>query len=200
MPMPLPLIQAASQTGFTDVHLAVLTGSVATSLISVVDALNESYRIVQQATSSAASNAINRLSVRFAAGTNELAQLVRRDQDLSDENERLDKILIDAVSKEPSKRDATNEQRLRDRLTSIATERAEIQTSLNERFPEFAALSKPTATTVKDTQALLADDEALVIFYFDRKSYVWIVTRTDADWLGVKVAAKELGVACTRFG
>jgi CHAT domain-containing protein/tetratricopeptide (TPR) repeat protein len=189
----LPLIQAASQTGFTDVHLAVLTGSVATSLISVVDALNESYRIVQQATSSAASNAINRLSVRFAAGTNELAQLVRRDQDLSDENERLDKILIDAVSKEPSKRDATNEQRLRDRLTSIATERAEIQTSLNERFPEFAALSKPTATTVKDTQALLADDEALVIFYFDRKSYVWIVTRTDADWLGVKVAAKELG-------
>jgi hypothetical protein len=49
------------------------------------------------------------LAVRFAAGTDDLAQLVRKDQDLSAENERLDKDLVVAVSKPPNQRDANRE-------------------------------------------------------------------------------------------
>jgi Tetratricopeptide repeat len=88
----LPLVRASVQKGFvrTQVYLNILTGAVAKSLVLKTDAIDESYQVVQRGTSSAASNAINRLSVRFAAGNDELAQLIRRDQDLSDENERLD--------------------------------------------------------------------------------------------------------------
>jgi hypothetical protein len=172
--------------------LDVLTGVLANALMTKIEALNESYQVVQREASSAASNAINQLSVRFAAGNDDLAQLVRREQDLSGKNESLDKSLIDAVSKEASKRDLPTELRIRDRLKSIATERTEIETSLNQRFPKFAGLSKPAPISVRDTQALLRDDEALVVFDFDDKSYAWVITRTDADWVGLKITAKEV--------
>jgi tetratricopeptide (TPR) repeat protein len=109
----LPLVREAAQMGFERkwVSLAVLTGAVDKSVIERSDALDEGYQVVQRATSSAASNAINQLFVRFAAGNDQLAQLVRRDQDLSSENERLDKLIVEAVSKEPSKRDATAEEK-----------------------------------------------------------------------------------------
>jgi CHAT domain-containing protein/Tfp pilus assembly protein PilF len=191
----LPLLRTTAQNGFDqkDTHLAVLTGAATEALVTKSDALNESYQVIQRATSSAASNAINQLSIRFAAGSDQLAQIVRRDQDLSAENESLDKLLINAVSKEPSRRNAATEQRIRDRLTYLANERAQIQTTLNERFPEFTALSKPSPTSVKDTQALLADDESLIIFDFDSESYAWVVTRQSGDWIKVKITTEELG-------
>jgi CHAT domain-containing protein/Flp pilus assembly protein TadD len=190
----LPLIRTAANKGFDrkTIHLAVLTGALTNALITRTEALEESYEVIQRATSSAASNAISQLSIRFAAGNDQLAQLIRRDQDLGAENENLDKFLIAAVGQEPSKRDLPTEQRIRDRLKSISIERAEIGTLLNQRFPNFAALSKPTPITVKDTQPLLSDDEALVVFDFDDKSNAWIITGADADWVELKITAKQL--------
>jgi tetratricopeptide (TPR) repeat protein len=190
----LPLIRTAAQNGFDEknTHLAILESGLNKSLIPKAEVLAESYEVVQRAISSAASTAINQLSVRFAAGNDELARLIRREQDLSAENASLDNLLINASAKEPSKRNAVAEQEIRDRLKSIATDRAEIQAALYRRFPDFAALSKPAPTSLRDTQGVLGEDEALVIFDFGRKSYLWIVTRTDTDWLGAKVTAKEL--------
>jgi CHAT domain-containing protein len=190
----LPLVRTAAQKGFDrkDIHLALLTSAVTASLVTVTDALNESYMVVQQAISSATANAINQLSIRFATGTDQLAQLVRREQDLAAEKANLDKILIDAVAKEPSRRDPVKEQEIRSRLKAVATERTEIENSLNQRFPDFAVLSKPTPISVKDTQSLLTDDEALLVIDFDTKSYAWVITRQNADWVELEVTAKYL--------
>ena len=38
---------------------------------------------------------------------------------------------------------------------------------------------------------MLADDEALVVFDLDIKSYAWVITKTDANWTELKVAAKD---------
>ena len=90
----------------------------------------------------------------------------------------LDKAIIAAVSNEPSKRDAAAEQRIRDRIAVIAKERDDLQAVLTREFPDYAALSNPQPLTVKDIQALLADDEALVVIDLgDKKSYVWAITR-----------------------
>jgi tetratricopeptide (TPR) repeat protein len=186
----LPLVRTTAAVGFDrkGTHLTVLTDAVTATLIPEMDAFSESYEVVQRAVSSAASKAINQLSVRFAAGTTELAQLIRRDQDLSVENDALNKILTDAVSKEPSGRNPGKEQIIRDRLRSIATERAEIDRSLNEVFPEFAALARPAPTPAKDAQTLLRPDEALVVFDFDTKSYAWVLTETNAEWVSLPIA------------
>jgi hypothetical protein len=97
---------------------------------------------------------------RFAAGTEELAQFVRKDQDLTAEAERLDKIIIAAVSKIPAERHATSEDQIRKRIANIKLERDKLQYIFNQRFPEYVALSKPQPVTVEQTQALLADNEA----------------------------------------
>jgi CHAT domain-containing protein len=45
---------------------------------------------------------------------------------------------------------------------------------------------------LQETQALLADDEALLVFDFDANSYAWIITKNNADWAELKVSAKDL--------
>jgi CHAT domain-containing protein len=46
--------------------------------------------------------------------------------------------------------------------------------------------------SIPDTQALLADDEALLVFDFADKSYAWIITNNDADWTELKISAGDL--------
>jgi CHAT domain-containing protein len=190
----LPFVRTAAEKGFNQkgIYLPILIGAVAKSLITNTDALDEGYRVAQRATSSAASNAINQLSVRFSASNDQLTKLVRRDQDLSFENEGLDKSLVAAVSRGPSKRDAATRQRIRDRLQEIANEKARIEATLNQQFPDFAALAKPAPLSVQDTQALLADDEAFIAFDFGQRSYAWVITRASADWLELKITATDL--------
>lgn len=173
------------------VSLRVL-GAAAGSVLTKADAAAEAFEVVQMARTNEAASAINQLGIRFAAGSGELAQLIRRDQDLASEAERLDRSLIAAVSREPAQRNAGDEQRLRERLGAIGAQRREIQSTLAARFPQFAALSRPAPLSIKETQSLLLDDEALILIDVDDHSYLWVVTRTDADWLPLRVTATAL--------
>jgi hypothetical protein len=47
---------------------------------------------------------------------------------------------------------------------------------------------------LQETQTLLADDEALLVFDFDAKSYGWIITKNNADWTELKISAEDLDV------
>src|SRR5262249_39135791 len=67
-----------------------------------------------------------------------------------------------------------------------------LQQAFNERFPEYVALSKPQPVSLAETQALLADDEALLAFDFDTRSYAWIITKDNADWAELNVSANDL--------
>ena len=139
----------------------------AENLIPPKELLDASYTVLQRSVSSAAGEAISKLAVRFAAGTNELAQLVRKDQDLTAETDRLDKSIIDAVSKPPAERNSVAESQIRKRIDEIKFERDKLQEIFNQRYPDYVALSKPQPLTIEQTQALLADDEALVAIDLD---------------------------------
>ena len=45
---------------------------------------------------------------------------------------------------------------------------------------------------LKQTQALLADDEALVTIDLDKKSYVWVITKDRAEWKELSVSAEDV--------
>jgi CHAT domain-containing protein/Tfp pilus assembly protein PilF len=180
----LPLAQRLIANGraqSADV-LPVLIGAERNKLIAPEMALDGSLNVVQHAAQTSAASAINKLAVRLAAGSDRLAQLVRHDQDLALEADGLDKAIIAAVSKEPSRRDAASEQRSRDRLAAIAQERDALKKVFASEFPDYAALSNPLPLTTKEVQALLSGDEALVIFSAgDKQSYVFAVTRGGFD-------------------
>ena len=143
---------------------------------------------------------MNKLAVRLAAGSDRLAELVRRDQDLAAEAEALDKAIMAAVSKERAKRDVAAEQRARARLAAIATERASLQKTFAAEFPNYAALSNPLPMTAKEIQALLSDDEAMVLFAVaEKESYVFAITREGADWKPIPLGAEALSQKVAAF-
>jgi CHAT domain-containing protein len=188
----LPLVHRSIAQGVGNTTFRVLFEAQRQNLITATSAFDDSYVAVQRASSSAAANAVSKLAARFAAGTGELAELVRKDQDLTVEDERLDKSLIAAVSKPPAERNAAAEDQIRKRIDAIKSERDGLQKTFNQRFPEYAALSNPQPLSLKDTQALLAHDEALLALYFGAKSYAWIITRTGADWVELPISAEDL--------
>lgn len=190
----LPIVQRtiSQNSARKTVAFGVLYGSQSEKLIEPARALEASFTVLQQSASSAAGEAVSKLAARFAANSDELARLVRKDQDLTAEADRLDKRIIAAVSKPPAERNASAEEQMRKRISEIKSERDKLQDVFNQRFPNYVALSKPQPLSVKETQALLSDNEALVVFDFDAKSYAWVITKTDANWVELKVAAKDL--------
>jgi len=190
----LPIIRRTHSQGTANkiVAFPVLLASQGQNLLDAAEVLTDSYEIAQRASSSAAANAVSKLAARFAAGTGELAALVRKDQDLTAEAEVLDKTVIAFVSKPPSKRSAAAEDQVRTRIAEVKAEREKLQQTFNERFPDYAALSKPQPVSLEETQTLLADDEALLVFDLGPQSYAWIITAHDADWTEIKVSAKDL--------
>jgi tetratricopeptide (TPR) repeat protein len=174
------------------VAFAVLYGSLTQNLISPTQALNASYTVLQRSVASAAGEAVSKLAARFAVGNNELAQLVRRDQDLTAESDRLDRSIIAAVSKPPAERNASAEDQIRKRIDEIKSERDKLQNVFNQRFPDYVALSKPEPLTIEQTRALLADDEALVSIDLDKRSHVWVIRKDRAEWKELAINAEDV--------
>ena len=104
----LPLVQRLIGGGRAQLRavLPVLADAQRQQLIPAEQMLDQALNAIQRGTQSSAASAVNKLAVRLAAGNDRLAELVRRDQDLSAEAEALDKAIVAAVSKERAKRDA----------------------------------------------------------------------------------------------
>ena len=182
----------SNKTAAAWIALPVLYGAQSAKFISGEDALEDSLNAAQVALRTAIAETLNKLGVRFSAGTDRLAQLVRTDQDLTAEAGRLDKQILEAVSREPSKRDAAMEQKTRDRMAVVARERDQLQSVLTTEFPDYEAL-KPQALTMRDIQSLLVDDEALVVVHLaGSKSHVWALTKNRAEWRELDVSAAQV--------
>ena len=194
----LPLARRATERGHVNrsVHLSVLMGARQAKDLPDDEAIAESFVVVQRAASTAVSAALSQLSVRFAAGSDDLAQLVRKDQDLSAEQQSLQKSLVEAFSKTPNQRNASRESGMRKRLAETDDARAEVSRVLAQRFPDYAALSKPPPIAVSDVSSLLADDEALVLINLGKRnidrSYIWVVDRSGAVWNTIDAKSEEL--------
>jgi hypothetical protein len=55
----------------------------------------------------------------------------------------------------------------------------------------YVALSNPQPLSIPETQALLADDEALIAFDLDARSYAWVITKDRASWKQLSINATE---------
>jgi CHAT domain-containing protein/Tfp pilus assembly protein PilF len=178
------------------VALAVLFQAETAGLAAPNEVLEISYDLEQRLTSSTAGKAVS-MTARFAAGSNELAQLVRKDQDIAAEAEQLNKNILSAVSKPPGERNAAAEAQMRKRIGEIKLERDKLEDVFKRRFPEYVALSNPQALSISETQALLADDEALIAFDIDARSHVWVITKDRAAWKELSISAAEIAELVT---
>jgi CHAT domain-containing protein len=198
--LPLAEKTLANDRAQLRVVLPILFAARQQSLLRQDKALDEALAAIQRGTQSSAASAVNKLAVRLAAGSDRLAELVRKDQDLGTESEALDKAIIAAVSKPSAQRDVASEQRSRARIAAIASERAGLQKTLAVEFPDYASLSNPLPLTAKDVQPLLSADEAMVLYsVVDKRSYVIAITREGADWKEIPLGADVLARKVTAF-
>ncbi|MCP3462691.1 tetratricopeptide repeat protein [Bradyrhizobium sp. CCGUVB23] len=198
----LPLVQRtlANNRAQLRVVLPVLLAARQQQLLADDKSLDDALAAIQRGTQSSAASAVNKLAVRLAAGSDRLAELVRRDQDLAAEADTLDKAIIAAVSKQSAQRDAATEQRNRQRLAAIASERASLQKTLAVEFPDYASLSNPLPLAVKEIQALLSADEAMALFsVIDKESYVIAITREGVDWKRIPLGTDALAQKVSAF-
>jgi CHAT domain-containing protein len=175
-------------TATTADTLPALFGAEAAGLIAHDQALDDSLNVVQRAKESATGEAVKALNARLASSSGRLAELVRSDQDLAGEGKTLDARLATLLSVPPARRDAKDEQYIRNRLAAIAQQRDQSNQVFAKEFPDYVSLSRPAALTVRDVQGLLAADEALIVTSLGAKSYVWAISQEKAEW-------KELGVS-----
>lgn len=198
----LPLAEKTLANGRAQLRvvLPILFAARQQSLLPQDKALDEALAAIQRGTRSSAASAVNKLAVRLAAGSDRLAELVRKDQDLGAESETLDKAIVAAVSKPSAQRDLAAEQRSRARIAAITSERTGLQQTLAIEFPDYSSLSNPLPLTVKDVQPLLSADEAMVVYsVVDNRSYVIAITRESADWKEIPLGADALAQKVTAF-
>jgi CHAT domain-containing protein/Tfp pilus assembly protein PilF len=200
-----PLVQRTIAGGRArpNIALPVLLAASDGKLITAERAFDDGLNVIQLASRSSAAAALNNLAVRLASGSDRLAELVRRDQDLTAEADALDKAIVAAVAKESSRRDAAAEQRIRQRLVAIGGERDALQKLFAAEFPDYAALSNPLPMTAKETRALLSNDEALVLMFpGEAELFVLALTRERFEWRSVPIdaAALQQKVAAFRRG
>ena len=137
----------------------------------------EGFEVGQFAQSNSATGAIARMAVRFGTGDDALAGVVRARQDAVEQWQRLDKILIAAVSQTPDKRDLSKESRLQADLRGLDRQIAELDQKLTREFPNYAELVKPWPLPLADAQDLLAEDEAIIAYAVGEKdrTLLWVV-------------------------
>jgi CHAT domain-containing protein len=197
----LPMMERMIASGRAQLQIAlpVLFDAQRQQLIPSETALDQALDVIQHSTQSSAASAVNKLAVRLAAGSDRLAELVRKDQDLASEAEQLDKAIVAGLSKQAG-RDPAAAQRSRNRLAAIASERAGLQKTLAVEFPNYAALSNPLPLKAREIQALLSSDEAMLLFALgDKESFVLALTRDNFDWKKIPFGADAIAQKVAAF-
>ncbi|HJZ32155.1 MAG TPA: tetratricopeptide repeat protein, partial [Hyphomicrobiaceae bacterium] len=169
----------------------------------------EMFQAAQWAQGSEAAASLAQMAARGAKGDLALAALIRERQDLVGEWQKRDSMRGAAVAQAPDMRDRPAEAANIARLEAIDARIAEIDKTLRETFPDYAAFARPTPLSVEEVQRELGPDEALVLFldtleleHTPEETFIWVVTKTDLRWVRSEVgrAALQREVAALRCG
>ncbi len=156
-------------------------------------AASEAFEMAQWANQSAAAAALQQMGSRFAAGTGALSELVREKQDLIASARERDKALVAAISKPASQQDAATVAQIRQALIDIRAKIADVGARLEKQFPDFVALTSPKPLSIKDAQALLGPDEALILWIAAKdRTELFALTQDSADWHTLPIKSEEL--------
>jgi hypothetical protein len=165
--------------------------------------MEESFAAHQWASLSSAASAVNKMSARIAAGSGLLSDLVREQQDLSEQLVALDRSLVAALSSNPAARSADGEADLRKRAEAARRRLAELQAELSTRFPEFTTLASPQPVSIADVRQALKPSEALFTITLTRHgSFIWVITPDSQRWVHIDRTSLQIkdDVAVLRCG
>ena len=144
-------------------------GAVGEETFSLADAVRG--RSVQQALAAS--------SARAAAKDPALAELVRKEQDLTKQVNAQLGTLNNVLAIPSAERDEKGAQQIQASIAALRTERDKARQEIKQKFPVYADLVSPKPPSVAEIRATLADNEAMLSFYFGQNgSFVWAVPKS----------------------
>jgi CHAT domain-containing protein len=153
----------------------------------------QTFQVVQMAHASNAGTAIAAFAARLAAGARGRAPMIRERQDLLLQWRGLDGALIKVVSRPPAERRAEEEASLRAMLEDTTRRLVGLDTQIAREFPDYAELSNPKSLPADTARALLASDEALLVYMVaDEATWLWVLRRDYLTFRRVEIGAKAL--------
>jgi CHAT domain-containing protein len=146
---------------------------------STTDVGSETFGMADAVRGSSVQQALAASSARSAAKDPALAELVRKDQDLSKQISAQLGTLNNVLSLSSAERDEKGVQAINASIGNLRSERVKARQEINRRFPAYADLVSPKAPTVDEIRETLGADEAMLSFYFGQdSSFVWAVPKT----------------------
>lgn len=143
-----------------------------------IDASAETFRIADVARGSAVQRALAESAARATLSDPTLAELARREQDAQQRFATLSDLLNRLLSVPPAQQLPKIIADLRRDIDALHVQRDKLKIELDRRFPDYAELISPKPTTLAQTQAALAPDEALISIYVGvDRSYAWAVPK-----------------------
>ena len=156
----------------------------------------ETFEVAQLARASDTAAAVAQMAARFASGDDDLATLVRRRQDLVVRLRYLDEELLKALAGATQARDGASAARLRGDIRDVEAQLAALNVALGQRFPEYQVLTGNAPLPMREAQALLRGDEALLSYLIGaQESYLWVVRKDRQALLRLAVGRQELEAA-----
>jgi CHAT domain-containing protein len=155
----------------------------------------EGFEAAQWALQSDAADALSAMAARFAKGGQQLGKFVREQQDLLGAREAAFRSLDAAAGKA----DAAAADAARTAIVEIESVLAEKRAALRQVFPDYAELIYPKPLSLTDTQKLLGEEDALVLFLdlwqmsrVPEETIVFAVTKKEVRWTSLAPGTKAL--------
>jgi CHAT domain-containing protein len=118
-------------------------------------------------------------SARAAAKDPALAELVRKEQDLTKQVNAQLGTLNNVLAIPSADRDEKGVQQIQASIAVLRSERDKARQEIKQKFPVYADLVSPRPPSVAEIRATLGDGEAMLSFYFGQNgSFVWAVPKS----------------------
>ena len=167
--------------------------------------LAEGFELAQWALQNAAANGLSAMVARVSKGDGALAKVVREHESLLHAREEAYR----RHDLAEGKADAKTVERARSEIAEIEVSIAQKQTQIGLEFPGYEELAHPKPLPLRETQSLLGDRQALILFLdlggyaeIGEETIVFALTKREARWKSIPIGSRALieRVASLRCG
>lgn len=138
--------------------------------------LDLAFRLVEEIRSGELASTVASSAARNFAGTPELAELIRREQDLRQQSDAVFGALNQALSLPRQIRNDEEEARLRAQSQQVLSALEVLSSDIRSQYPNYDELIHPQPPTIAEAQGRLTEDESLlVVFDGEEKSILWAI-------------------------
>ena len=153
----------------------------------------ESFEVAQLAQGVTVGSVVAKMAARFAAGTGELSDIVRQQQDAQEQWRRVDATLIRAAAAPATSRDLAAEDKLRAARTALSNQVRDFEVQLHDRFPAYAEATSQEPEALAPLQKLLRPDEVMVSYLVaPLAAYAWVVRPDGAEMIRLPIGWGQL--------